>query len=133
RLASLELWNPQLRSHPHRRLFQSYLEVVTEIRSSLRRGSASARSAGGVKYIAETKQVAQDVFYAAEAGGAPRGIGGAARNSRMPETIVTLSPFSIRKHPIRFSSFLALLFCFGIALVLVDMVLILEPSTGPFY
>src|SRR5205085_1144734 len=103
-------------------------EVVAEIRSSLRGRSPSARSAGGAKHIAEAKQVAQDVFYAAEAGRAPRGIGSAARHCRVPETIVTLSLFGIRKNRIRFGGFLELLFRFGIALVLVGMILMREPS-----
>src|SRR5215213_9485953 len=111
-----------MRRHSIGCVFERDLEIVTEIGAALGRRPARA-AAAAAKHVAETKQVAENVFDSTKAGRAPRAGAGGTGNSRMTESIVTLPLFPIRQHTVSLSGFLELLFRGAVVRILVRVVL----------
>jgi hypothetical protein len=86
----------------------------------------SARSAArSAKYVAKSKQVTEDVFYAAESRGPPIGAG-RTRDTGVSESVIAASLFGIGKHRICFSGLFEFIFSFRVTLILVGMILMGE-------
>ncbi len=126
RVAHLEFGNSQLRSHASGGLFQSNLEIVTQISAPMRCRSPATRTRAGAKYIAKTEQIAKNIFEAAKPWRAP-GRTRRGGNARVAKPIVTPALLGIGKHGISFSGFLEFFFSLRIVAVFVRMILMGEP------
>ena len=118
--AGFQTRDAQLRGHSVAGFFQRDLQVVTKIGAALRCRAARA-AATTAKHIAETKQIAEDVFDATEARRAPA-CAGAAGNSCMTKAVVTLALFGIGQHAVGFGCFLELLFRGRVVRILVRVI-----------
>ena len=100
RFASFQTRNAKLRGHSVVGIFQSDLQVITQICAALR-GGATGASATTAKDIVEPKKIPEDVFDTAETGRAPC-LAAATGNSCMPKVIVALPLGRISKHTVGF-------------------------------
>ena len=76
-----------MRSHALRGFFERDLEVVTQVRATLRVRAPGA-AARAAKHVAKAKQVAENVFDTTKTGRAPVSGARAARNARVPKPVV---------------------------------------------
>jgi hypothetical protein len=130
-LASFKSRNPQLRSHSVVGIFQRNLQVITQIGAALGGGTAGA-SATPAEDIVETEEIAEDVFYPAEAGRTP-GLSSAAGNTGMAKVVVTLSLLGVSEYAVSFGSFLEFFFGAGIAWIFVRVKANSQPAIGTLY
>jgi hypothetical protein len=99
-------------------LFQSDLEVETEIRSALR--TSSARTAAA-EYVA--KQIAQNIFEPAEVRRSPSARSSRRANSGVTESVVARAALGVREHRVSFVDLFEFLLSLVVARIAIRVVL----------
>jgi hypothetical protein len=116
--------------HSVRGFFERDFQVVAKIGAALC-GTATRAAAPTTKYIAKTKQVAEDVFDSTKTGRAPRPCAGrAARNACVTKAVVTLALLGIGEDAVSFGCFLELLFRAGVVWIFIRVLFYCEKPVG---